>query len=301
MNKSQNSKVQAWILLRILCNANNLIWSTLAAFVSSFGVFSDRLNTLIENARLQEELITGFARQKQQSKFKLAKIANAVRSKVQAYANTTDDQVLYNKVNYSFSKLIRMNGPALVLASKNIIANAQENQAALEPYGLVPDEILALDDALIIFTNAMVMPRQAIAQVKGLTQRIKEDVSFIEKLISKSLSKLMLNFQDSAPVFYADYFTCKRPIPYPTSHTEFQVFVQSANGNALDGVFITAVGTTKTYAFRTDATGKQKKRISPEIYDLYFEVPGYQPAQVNDLKVSPGEHEKVTITLQPLV
>jgi len=97
MNKNQNARLQAWILLRILCNANNLIWQLLTPFVTAFGLFSDRLNTLIANAAEQEEILSGYASQKQQAKFAMVKLANSIRSKIQAYASTIDDDVLYDR------------------------------------------------------------------------------------------------------------------------------------------------------------------------------------------------------------
>src|SRR4051812_46400646 len=125
MNKNQNSKLQAWILLRILCNANNLIWQVIAAFVTAFALFSSRLDTLIENARIQEELINGYARQKQQSKLNMSRLANSIRSKIQAYADTLDNgKVLSDQVNYSFSKLMKLNAPTALAACNTILKRA---------------------------------------------------------------------------------------------------------------------------------------------------------------------------------
>ncbi len=302
MNKNQDSKLQAWILLRILCNANNLIWQVLAAFVTAFNLFSDRLDTLIANATLQQELLNGYARQKQQSKFNMAKLANSIRSKIQAYAATIDDgDVLYTKVNYTISKLMTMSAPKSLAACKIIYKYADENRNALLPFGVIDADIDILNDLITTFTQQMVMPRQAIDQLKGLTARIKEDVSYIETIINKRLSKLMINFQDSAPIFYTDFFNCKRPMPYATSHTEFDIITKNkANGEVLNGVSVTAVGATKTYTGKTVIQGQlDLKKISPELYDLIFEIPGYLPLTLSEQKASPGKHIQIVVELVP--
>jgi len=302
MNKNQDSKLQAWILLRILCNANNLIWQVLAAFVTAFGLFSARLDTLIANATLQQELLNGYARQKQLSKFNMAKLANSIRSKIQAYAATIDDgDVLYAKVNYTLSKLMTMSAPKSLAACKIIYKYADENRVALIPFGVSDDDIEILNEHNTIFTQQMVMPRQAIDQLKGLTARIKEDVSYIENIINKRLSKLIVNFQDSAPIFYTDFFNCKRPVPYATSHTEFDILTKNkVSGEVINGVRVTVIGSTKTYTGKTDIEGQlDLKKISPELYDLIFEIPGYQPVTLSDQKASPGKHAQIVVELMP--
>jgi len=302
MNKNQNARLQAWILLRILCNANNLIWQLLTPFVTAFGLFSDRLNTLIANAAEQEEILSGYASQKQQAKFAMVKLANSIRSKIQAYASTIDDDVLYDKVNYATGKLMTMSAPNSMAACKVILKMALENETAIKPFGVLPADLVMLQDKINSFTQVMVLPRQAIAHLKGLTARIKQDVTYIENIISKRLSKMMVNFQETAPIFYTDFFNCKRPIYGPTSHTEFDIITKSKiNGDAINGVSVTAIGSTQTYTGKTQGEGQlDLKRISPEIYDLIFEIPGYEPIQLSDQKVSPGQHVKIIVELIPI-
>ena len=301
MNKVQNSKLQAWILLRILCTANNLIWQVIAAFVTAFGLFSTRLDTLIENARIQEELVNGYARQKQQSKLNMSRLSNSIRSKTQAYADTLDNgKVLYDQVNYSFSKLMIMSAPNALSACNTILKRAQEHATDIQPFGVLATDITLLAHYTADFTQAMVMPRQAIAQVKGLTEQIKKDTAYIDNIINKRLSKLMINFQDSSPKFFADFFNCARPVHGPTSFTEFDIVTKS-NGVPINGVSVTAIGATKTYSGKTQADGQLPlKKISPELYDLVFEIPGYHPLQLNGQKAVLGAHTQIIAELVPM-
>ncbi|HKR04268.1 MAG TPA: carboxypeptidase-like regulatory domain-containing protein [Bacteroidia bacterium] len=301
MTKKQNAKLNMYRSVNIVCDANQLIWTILAAFVTAFGFFTSRLTRLIENARQQEELIQGYAQQKQLRKFTMATLATSVCYKIQAFAESIQDDVLLNKVNYTFNDIMKMRGNLARNASQTILLEAQAVIAALAPFGVLPADLTALDTAINDFSAVISMPRSAIAQVKTLTAEIKEDIAFIDKTLKKSMDKLMINFSVSSPAFYSDYFNSRIIVDAATSFTELDILVQDKISKAkISGVSVTVVGTTKTYNGSTDTAGALPlKKISPELYNLHFEIPGYLPLDVTGIDVSAGEHEKVLAELIP--
>lgn len=36
------------------------------------------------------------------------------------------------------------------------------------------------------------------------------------------------------------------------------------------------------------------------LYDLHFEFPGFNPSELYGVKITPGEHEKITVELTPV-
>lgn len=234
----------------------------------------------------------------------MAKFANALRLKIQAYASSLDpeDNILYAKVNYSLSKLMGMSAPNAMAACNTILKLTEEHETALIPFGVQPTDSLIMTDLIQDFVSKMTMPRQGIAELKGLTARIKEDVSYIDSLISKRMGKLMINFVQSAPVFYNNFMNFKRPVAGPTHFTELDIFTKNKQtGEPLKGVFITAVGTTKTYRGKSETSGELPlKKIAPELYDIVFEFPGFQPLTLNAQKAIIGEQVKIIAELIPI-
>jgi hypothetical protein len=82
-------------------------------------------------------------------------------------------------------------------ASQTILLEVQAVIASLAPFVVLPADLTALDTAITDFSAVISMPRSAIAQVKTLTAEIKEDITFMDKTLKKSMDKLMINFSVS--------------------------------------------------------------------------------------------------------
>ncbi|MBK7855278.1 MAG: carboxypeptidase regulatory-like domain-containing protein [Bacteroidetes bacterium] len=63
-----------------------------------------------------------------------------------------------------------------------------------------------------------------------------------------------------------------------------------------------AKGETKEYSVLSNSNGiADAKQITPEVYDLEFELPGFEKVLKSNIDMSPGEKEEITIEMVPVV
>lgn len=113
----------------------------------------------------------------------------------------------------------------------------------------------------------------------------------------------MENFRTSAPIFYNQFFADKKIYNARTNFTEIRATIINKNtGAELEGVKMIAQGTDANYEVFSNTIGVAgAKQISPEIYSLTFEIPGYNPVVKTKVKAQVGKKTSLIIEMTPIV
>lgn len=302
MNKRQNAKLNMYQSVKLVMDANQLIWQVLIAMVAAFTGFTGKLAALIVAAREQEENIKGYSEQKRLRRITMAEKANEIRSAIQAFAVETGNMVLFEKVNYSLTELLSGSGNRSRSRSQIIHEEAQEHETALADYGVTPEEIAELAEAIESFATIIAQPKEYIAKKKYYTELISSLIKDIDGILKNKMDKLMENFRLTAPQFYKEYFNNRIIFDAKTNYTEIRATIlNEVTGEKLEGVKMVVDGPEHDYEFLSNYNGiADAKQIHPEIYDLKFELPGFEVTEVKNVDMSPGEKELITVKLKPV-
>lgn len=302
MTKKQNAKLNMYLSVLLVLNANTIIWNVLAVFVTAFDGFKTKLQHLQDAVQKQADIIAGYVKDKQQKRQAMCESSFTIKSALQAWASDTGNLILFNLVDYNLSDLMSGAANRSLTRCKNIQALALGNAAALVNYGISADMLTdngkAIDDFELVIAN----PKDQYAARKAATQEIKNAIKDVDISIKDKLDKLMENFRLTAPDFYAQYFNDRKIYNAKTNYTEIRVLLlNKETGVKLEGVAMKAKGKTKEYNVLSNSNGvADAKQITPEIYDLEFEMPGFEKVTKANVDMSPGEKEEITIEMVPV-
>lgn len=302
MNKKQNAKLNMYLGVQLFTESKNAIWMVLLSFANAFTSFKTKVAELVNTVKVQEELIEGYAKEKREKRIKMSELANTVRSAVQAYATETGNTVLYEKVNYATSEL--MTGSSNRSRTRCQIVHDEANAviANLGDYGIIAADLTALQTAINVFALLISNPKDHLAARKTNTEKITKIMREIDTILKKKMDKLMENFKISSPDFYSQYFNDRKIYDAKTNYTEIRAtIINKATGMKLEGVKMIVDGTDHDYEFISNTKGvADAKQIHPELYNLKFELPGFEPVSVVKIDVSPGEKEEITVEMKPV-
>ena len=205
MTTRQLNKLAAFSALVVICRKAQTTWNGLKAFSEIFTKFSTRVDTLGELKRQQAEATEGLAEQKQQCREEVCGEAATIAGAVRVWAEETSNRVVAAKVNYSYSTLLE--GRDTESADKCQIVHdvAEANLASLPKYGVIADDLEALQDTIDAYRDCLTKPRNAITGGKTVTTRVTTEFRAADRLLNKGLDDLVLKFRKSAPTFYQDY------------------------------------------------------------------------------------------------
>ncbi len=251
----------------------------------------------------QADIIAGYVKDKRQKRQAMCESSFTIKSALQAYASDTGNVILFNLVNYALSELMSGSANRSLTRCKNIRALAIANAAALLNYGVTDAMLVDNGEAIDAFETVIANPKYRLAARKAATKDIKDAIKDVDAVIKDKLDKLMENFRLSAPDFYAQYFNDRKIYDAKTNFTEIVVLLLNKNtGAKLEGVAMKAKGVTKEYYVLWNSNGvADAKQITPEIYGLEFELPGFEKATKANVEISPGEKEEITIEMVPVI
>lgn len=291
-----------YLAVQLVVESKSVIWSVLLSFASAFAGYKVKLGMLTDAEKEQEEINKGYAQEKREKRIGMAEEANRIRSGVQAYAMDTEDLVLYERVNYAMSELLGGSSNRSRTRCQIIHDEANGVIGSLGDYGITAADITALQTAIDDFAAIISNPKDHIAARKMVTEKIVKLIREIDLILKKKMDKLMEHFRESAPDFYVQYFNDRKIYDAKTNFTEIRAtIINKSTGMKLEGVKMMLDGKDHDYEFLSNYNGiADAKQIHPEVYDLKFELPGFEVAEVKNVDMSPGEKELITVELKPV-
>lgn len=250
----------------------------------------------------QADLILGYAKDKREKRQKMAEMSFSIKSALQAMASDEGNTILFNALDYALSKLMSGSANQSLTRCKIIQEYAEDNAAALVSYGITAAMITGNADLIEAFELVIANPKDQLAKRKAATADIKKKIRAVDLVIKDKLDRMMENFRLSAPEFYAQYFNDRKIYDAKTNYTEIRVLLlNKETGMKLEGVLMKAISETNEYTVFSSSNGiADAKQISPETYNLEFELTGFEKVVKNSIEVSPGEKEELVIEMVPV-
>jgi hypothetical protein len=301
MNAKIKSKTDMYLGLLLFLNGTINTWEILQIFQAIFDDFEEKLSKLQTDHALAEELINGYAQEKRNKRTAMALDADRIKNAVQAYASDNEMDVLFMSVNLPLSSL--MEGRSL--RSKNKCQMIHNKALAvvgqLGPYGVVAGDLTGLQLKISAYNAICSSPKHVKGQRKVLNSGIRKECKAIDKLLKSRMDKAAKSLINTAPEWVENYLAERRVYDPKTTHTEIIAeFKNKATGTVVEGVLLKAKGSKGAeFEIYSAENGVADKQINPEIYNLTWEIPGFESGEMKQVKVSPGEKEKLVIELIP--
>ncbi|MEP7169899.1 MAG: hypothetical protein ABI855_11065 [Bacteroidota bacterium] len=260
---------------------------------------------LDENAIIQQISIRGLREFKLALQMSMAERSFKSRNAIQTYAmsQTPQDNALYDKVNIQESDLNHGNEEGCVERARIIERTARGMIGVLGTYGLVIGDVDSYLESIDLFKTAIPSVDKGIIAKKLATAAIKADVKNGRIIIMKEMKKGAGQFKDSAREFFNKLMESFQVNNLPTYRTEMDFTILEKSTMApLPGTKVTAVAVkdpTKVVNQYAGMDGEADMQISPEMYNVTFEIPDHQTV-TKTLEAKRGKKLKMQVELEKI-
>jgi len=226
MRKTQENKLSMYIAVQKVCADNNSVWNGLVACSNAISAFENKISDIVKSRQKQESNNKGIAEDKAEKRNKMVEKAMFVKGAIQAYATATQNNELYENVNYSVTKIKR--GADTIARDKALIIFNKATAIAtnLADYGINTTVLSELETSINNFTAIMPNPRTAKSAVKAATLEITELFEQTDLILKKQLDKLMIQFKDVNEYFYNTYQNAREIIDFGKGSKTIEVELQ---------------------------------------------------------------------------
>lgn len=191
---------------------NDAIVSTIAAFLAA----RKRMQFLVKEIMAEEEDIknnqTGISNDKKMLKAEIAEMGEEIAGSLKAYAKEVKNMELYNAVNTTESKLIKLRDEQFGPAINNIIKAATNNLVGAKDHGLEQADIDEIVDLADVWDGKKQQPRKAIVNRKTSNQAQDEHLDELLDLLNNKCDNYVNKLKRKHPDFYNKYANARRII-----------------------------------------------------------------------------------------
>ena len=272
------------------------VWSSSVPTSKAVQDLKDNAAQIDKQATIQSVQTKGFTKTKAGKKKLMAHAAFDTAKKICAFATDSNDQSLFGKMKFTWSKLYYSTDVDARNCAQSIYDAAVALPAAAQTaYGIDP---AILRTAIDGFVTVLTLPRNQTVIKHIATESIPTYIDKCREIIDNRIMNMMSNWRESNPTFYSQMVAAKKVLD-STQHTTIEGVV-TANGVDLKNVKVTISSPKGKFEEMTDTQGRFKKQeLNPEFdYSVTFELDGYESATlaVDDLK--PGAKERLQVELK---
>jgi hypothetical protein len=203
-------KLNSYRLLAAILASSKAKWASLAAFKRAVTSFLECLEAIEELIRARVDK-SGAGQEKALCKQALIKAAYAIASALTALASDTANAALANRITSSRTGLSRGQESEFLAHCENILSTATEYLDALDDeYGVTKAQLTSLQQKIDAFRAVQPKPRRTRAGRKAATDQLRAAFAQAEEILFDKLDNLMMQFEDSEPQFYVEYFAARK-------------------------------------------------------------------------------------------
>ncbi len=207
MNIRQINKFRSYVGVESACKRYKPVWN--AAAVPEFGLavtdLSERIVIIRGLGQRQEDPTTGIAAMKLHCRKQVCTTGAIIAGAVHSWATKTNQLDIAQKADWSYSDLFAGRETASADRCQNVHKLAKENLSSLAKFGVTADKLEEFQEQVDAYLGCIGKPREAITTTRTVTQQLATEFAAVDKLLEKTLDKLVLQFQESAPDFFNDY------------------------------------------------------------------------------------------------
>ncbi len=219
MNNRQNAKLNMYQTVldtaekyKTQCTRIPKLKTTIEALAS--GV--ETIRQLAEDK--QTAALRASSNEKAQVENQMNHLTLTVAGSLYALGVDTENYQLINHAHITSKTLTRAAGNQKLTIARSISTFAQANESELEPYGIEPETIAALQKAVEDYNAVISKPRDTIASHKQINALTKEQFYSVDTILSRKVDKLMFLFKDIHPDLYLEYQNARKIINTSIRH-----------------------------------------------------------------------------------
>lgn len=235
----------------------------------------------------------------------ITELLDVVR-RAKAYAIVTDNKILQQTVNYSFTSLDRMPQASLMSAVNAVLGAARSKLTDISPYGLTTEMLQQVEQGLLDYTKALPGPKRMIASRKTATGELGNLFAEAGQFLKK-VDVLMDIIITADPLFYQEYKNLRmiddlkrksgRNVEGKTGISGTVSSLET--GLNQPGVKVSIVGTNQSTL--TDAEGNYSLPLAAaNNYSIKAELKGYADYEEDEIEVIAGEMTDVDFDMEPM-
>ena len=204
MKAVQSNKLRRLQTLDGVLDTHNDTWKTLPAFVRAANELSGVIPQITDAAQIQisKPDVVG---EKEAVLESLGDAAHEIAATVFAFAEENEEPALMGRMDYSRSDITKGREGKVVSRCRDIHAAATENVDALADAGVTAAKLLALKKKVDAFEGLQTQPRQNLSKRSAATKKIPALFQTADRIVSRRLNKLVVQFKASAPDFFNAY------------------------------------------------------------------------------------------------
>jgi hypothetical protein len=304
MNRVQNQK------LKRLLNVSNYLNDkpTIAATLMNVAVWQPRLDNIttdiITHAAAQATTFTGSTQAKASLKAQIVDLGFFTTTCAKAYARSTNNTVLYERVDISMAGLKKLNDTDLINAANIIHTAAHDNIAAISAVTtLVPTQLTALKQLIADFTKYLPQAQSSRNTIKIHTQAIVNLLAEATLLLDEIGDYVELT-QFANPLFYKGYLSANKIGNAITRNRALQINVtDNATQNPVfkaDIIITNSAGKTIATKKTTAKGNAYLQDLKEQDYTISIVQTGYA-TYTNTISVTDGTTLLVAAALETMV
>ncbi len=307
MNDIQENKLSSYEATNIVLNKDNYkaLWNPIANIVEVVTQFQTLVGEIQTLAIAQEQIITGYATSKEDTRTRLTEATLKVINGVVTYAIFENDTELKESMNYTYSDLRNSRDNILAEIAANVYTVADPLKVQLADYLVSEAEIALVDTLKNQFLEQLAEPRAALANKKETTAELEQKFNAVDDLLKNKMDRVILIFKPGNPEFVMNYFNARKIIDLGVRHEKEKAGkitgVVKAAGNLIpiNKAVINIAGTKRQT--KTDENGNYKFIFRVKGYPkLEAEAEGYQKAAKDAVEMGPGKELTVNFELEPV-
>jgi hypothetical protein len=297
MKRTEENQFSMMRATQTVLNQNPAIVTAVPAIATAKTELDNLITEVSSAEQAQQNGSEGETLDKAATKAALMSEAEAIIGPVKAYARTMADNVLYDRVNYTNSALVRLTDTGLPDACQAVHDAASDNAAALASYGVTAAVITSLQTRIDAYRTMSSAPRAAIAQQKAQTERIASLMERGTALLKGTMDNLVLPYKTQRPVFFSEYTTARQIVDTGKRHTTIRGTVtDAATGQPLYNTRITIVELNRTTRSGADGVyGLQK--FEGGVYTITAELKDYRTETKSVVEIQRGQSIEINFSL----
>ncbi|HLG36319.1 MAG TPA: carboxypeptidase-like regulatory domain-containing protein [Bacteroidia bacterium] len=242
MNKKQEDTFNMYEAVNDVLQKHSSVWSANIPFSDAVTELENSIEEIGNLRNRQEENVRGIAEDKKRKRKALTQQTYTISSALVFYASSTGNTELLSKVKFSRRKLAKARDNGLIGMSKQVHQAAEDNAAAILPYGITGAHIAALAAAIETFAEYISKPKAALGETIAATKQLAEQFNTTDTLLEEQLDQGMELYSATAGKFYREHFIARIIINSPKLKRALEAtFVDDATGEALANVQV-AIG-----------------------------------------------------------
>jgi len=284
------------------CDGNSGATAGIGAFAGVLGTVKNKLVLINGLDQIGMGTTTGVTMDTNLLRATMSNIGIKCASAVVAFANSTNNNTLKAKVNYTISDLNKMKKDEVDDVCQTIHDETNTNIAGAGPFGIVAGDVTDLQTAIDLYRASIQKPRQAIISRSQAIDQMKEQIgSTVQNLLGGQMDKMVNTLKTANADFYSGYYKAREVIDLGATTGKVRGTVTDVNDVQLANVrfTITKTGTGEVVGqTETDAAGKFGiSNLAPGDYDFTWELAGYVTQTETNVHLAAGKELKRRVKL----